>query len=94
MASSAIVDDEATIIGRAIRPDDGDWPADVANAMLRITVAPKDVTRMNELAELARRGELSSDEEMEIENYRRAGRLVEMFKAKARLSLVRAGKLT
>jgi hypothetical protein len=74
MTTALTIADEATIIGRAIRPDDGDWSADIANAILRINLARKDVDRMNELAELARKGELSSDEELEIENYRRAGR--------------------
>ena len=47
---------------------------------------------MNELATRSRDGELSADEQIEIESYRQACRLIDLMKAKARLSLKRAGQ--
>lgn len=42
---------------------------------------------MDELATKARAGELSADDEIEIDNYRQVGCLIELMKSKARLFL-------
>jgi uncharacterized protein YnzC (UPF0291/DUF896 family) len=47
---------------------------------------------MNELASKSREGSLSADEQLEIESYRQACRLLDLMKAKARLSLKNAGE--
>ena len=39
---------------------------------------------MDELAAKARAGELTADEEIEIENYRQVGCLIELLKSKSR----------
>ena len=59
---------------------------EVAKFILEIELAAEDRQRLDELAEKARQGTLSGDEEAEIEEYRRAGRVVEMLKLRARLS--------
>lgn len=42
---------------------------------------------MDELAEKSRAGELTADDEIEIDNYRQAGCLVELLKSEPRMSL-------
>jgi hypothetical protein len=91
MVSAIKPTDEVIILSRAIRPDSGDWPVEIANGIMSITLAEDDRNRMNELGRHATAGELSPDEEIEIEKYRRATRVIELLKAKARVSLVRSG---
>lgn len=59
---------------------------EVVDFILQMDLAPQDRLRLNYLAEKAREGSLTSVEEMEIEEYRRAGRVVEAFRLKARLA--------
>ena len=47
---------------------------------------------MDELAAKARAGELSADEEVEIENYRQVACLIELMKSKARPFLRGSGR--
>jgi len=47
---------------------------------------------MNELAAKSREGPLSADEQLEIESYRQACRLLDLMKVKARLSLKKTGE--
>jgi len=46
---------------------------------------------MNELAEKAREGALSSGEDRELENYRHVGHLLALLRSKARISLNATG---
>ena len=78
---------EAAIVRRAIPQDQNAWTPDVARGMLSLQFAESDSQRMDELAEKARNGELNEEEELEIESYRQAGRLLELLKANARVCL-------
>lgn len=89
--SSITANNEAAILGRAIDPTNGNWSASVAEGILAIGLSQTDRERMNELAAKARDGHLDAEEEIEIESYRQATRLLELMKAKARASLKRAG---
>jgi len=90
--SSAPRNDEASILSRAIAPDSGTWAPGVAHGILSLTLSSSDRERMNELAAKARDGSLGTDELLEIESYRQACRLLDLMKAKARLSLKQAGE--
>jgi len=90
--SSSPRNDEASILSRAIDPDSGGWAPSVAQGILALTLSPPDRERMNELAAKSREGSLGSDEQLEIESYRQACRLLDLMKAKARLSLKQAGE--
>ena len=79
--------DEVTILSRAIQADNGNWPAEVARGILSIALSPADRDRMSDLATQSAAGRLSPDEELEIESYRQATRLLELLKAKARSAL-------
>jgi hypothetical protein len=90
--SSSPRNDEASILSRAIDPDSGGWAPGVAQGILQLTLSAPDRERMNELAAKSREGALGSDEQLEIESYRQACRLLDLMKAKARLSLKQAGE--
>ena len=78
---------EAAIFSRVVSPDNANLSPDAANSLLQITFPEADRERMNILAEKARQGTLCADEASELENYSRVGRLLEVLKSKARLSL-------
>jgi len=77
---------EAAILRRVIRPEQAGWAPEAARAILAMTFPPVDMERMRVLTEKAKKGEVSADEEKELENYRHVGRLLEVMKSKARLS--------
>lgn len=60
---------------------------DAARAILEFRFAQEDVDRMNELAALARAGELSAEQRAEAENYSRLGLILAILKSKARRAL-------
>ena len=89
---SAIVENsEAAIWNRVVDPDAADLSRAAAESLLRIHLRDDDRQRVNELAEKARQGTLTSAEEAELENYRHVARLLELLKSKARQSLNRFG---
>jgi hypothetical protein len=67
------------------------WSPDTARGILSIKLSAADRERMSELAVKIREQALTPDEEIEIESYRQVTRLLELMKAKARVSLKRAG---
>ena len=90
--SSSPRNDEASILSRAIDPDGGTWTPAVAQGILSLALSAPDRERMNELAARSRDGSLGADEQLEIESYRQACRLLDLMKAKARVSLKQAGE--
>lgn len=84
--------DEAGILGRAIAPESGAWSPSIAQGILSLALSPTDRERMNELAAKSSAGTLNTDEQLEIESYRQACRLLDLMKAKARLSLKQAAE--
>lgn len=88
---SAIESHEAEILRRVVDPQRAGWTPETANAILALTLPQGDAERVNELAEKACAGELSAIEERELEDYRQVGRLIELMKSRARLSLKDAG---
>lgn len=88
-AATETVPSEADILSRVIHPDRGTWSKEAAESILAFDFPPADVERMDALAAKAREGSLSADEAAELENYRRAGRSLELLQSKARLSLKR-----
>jgi hypothetical protein len=85
--TDVVQNSEAAIFSRVVSPDNANLSADAANSILQITFPAGDRERMNVLAEKARYGTLSAEEACELDNYSRVGRLLEVLKSKARLSL-------
>jgi len=83
-----IENSQVEIFGRALDCHASDLSADVASFILSLDLAEKDECRMDELAEHARQGQLTAAEEIELEEFRRCGRLIEILKLKARQALL------
>ena len=80
---------ETAIWERLIRPRRNDLPPSAARALLKMEFDPSDKKRMNVLARKAQAGTLSTTEEGQLENYRKAGYLLDLIRSKARRSLLR-----
>jgi len=81
---------EAEIFGRIFEPEKPNLSAAAARSILRLDFRPDDRRRMNALAEKARKGALSSDEDQELNDYIRVGQLLAIMQSKARQSLKKA----
>ena len=79
--------DEAAILSRALAPENATLSPQAAHSILAIELSDDDKTELRRLADLARDGSLSESEEAELESYRHVGRLLELMKSKARISL-------
>lgn len=79
---------EAAIWTRVIHPN-GELSPTVARALLKLEFNAQDRQRMSELAEKARHGDLTTDEQFEIENFERVGSLLAILKSKSRKLLKR-----
>jgi hypothetical protein len=78
---------EAAILGRLIRPDNGDLRAEAAEALLAIRFDSHELDRMHELAVKNQEDRLSPKEKAELESYRRVSFLLDLMHSKARCSL-------
>lgn len=85
-----VVNSEAAIFARILDPDRPSLSPDAARSILALDFTPEDRDRMNALADKARQGALTTDEDEEINNYIRAGHLLTLMQSKARISLKRA----
>jgi hypothetical protein len=68
-------------------PDKRKLPPQAAREILGLDFSDADKARMHHLAAKARAGTLTSDEQVEIDNYERAGHLLNLLQSKARRSL-------
>ena len=78
---------QTAILGRAIKPEDASWSEAAARSILDIKLSPEDNQRRDFLAERAREGKLTAEEHKELDEYRHVGRILELMKAKAKVSL-------
>jgi hypothetical protein len=78
---------DTAILARAIDPSQGNLTEAAARSILDIHLTDSDCKRRDELADKARQGTLSPEDLSELDNYRHVGRILEMMKAKARVSL-------
>jgi hypothetical protein len=75
---------QAAILERMLDPRKNRWSAAAAEAILMMNFHAKDVRRMDHLLGKAKAGDLSGEEEIELENYRNVGRFLELMKSRAR----------
>lgn len=85
--STATTNSLTEIIGRSFELRADQMSPDVAQFFLSIELADEDKNRLNALAEKARQGALTEEEQAELEEYRCGGRIVELMKLKARIAL-------
>jgi hypothetical protein len=77
---------EAAILARLIQSRT-EMDSHVARYLLSLAFEPEDVERMNLLAARARDGDISSEEETELDSYLHVGNLLTIMQSKARVYL-------
>ncbi len=82
---------EAAIVGRLMKPDQGDFSSEPPREILSLQLGDEDQAQMRELSRKAQEGTLTASEQAEVENYRRVGYWLGILWSRARLSLKRAG---
>jgi hypothetical protein len=78
---------EAEILSAVVADSEGDLPVEAARSLLALRFRGPAIARMEELASRNGRGELSPQEQAELEKYLRVGQFLNLVQAKARLSL-------
>jgi hypothetical protein len=86
---AAAPDIESTILSRVIAPDEGTLSVEGASALLSLKFSEEDQQRMRELAEKARRGELTGEDAAWTTAYERVGSLLGLLQSKARQTIKR-----
>jgi hypothetical protein len=89
MSSARAATAEAAILNRLVKPD---LPLEVAQALLQLDLDKQDRDRMHQLAVKNQEGELTRDEQEELDCYRRVGYFVDLMRSKARLVLKKHGR--
>jgi hypothetical protein len=74
---------EAAIWARVINPS-GQLTPSVARAILKLEFSADDQARMHELAGKAQEGELTPEEQFEIDNFERVGNMLAILKSQSR----------
>jgi hypothetical protein len=78
---------EAEIFSRVFEPEKPNLSPAAARSILQLDFNAADRERMNALAEKARHGRLSPDEDQELNEFIRVGHLLAIMQSKARQSL-------
>lgn len=78
---------EVAIFGRVLEPDQATLDPAAARAILNLDFKQTDKDRMSALLAKAKKGSLTADEQVEIDNYERVGHMLSLMKSKARSSL-------
>ena len=80
---------EAAILTRVLRAQRNDLSPEAAKALLKLSFTEHDRERKHELAVKNQDGALTRAERVELDGYRRVGRLLDLLAAFARRSLAR-----
>ena len=75
---------EAAILARLIQSRT-EMDSHIARYLLSLDFEPEEVDRMNLLAERAREGGLSADEELELDSYLHVGNLLTIMQSRSRV---------
>lgn len=87
VSKTAAATSEMAILSRVIDPNNGSLSIAAARAWLQLDFTEYDRTRLHYLALKAQEDTLTPDEQTELDNYRRVGRLLDLMRSKARRSL-------
>jgi hypothetical protein len=91
-SQTAAPNTEAAILARLIQLGQKELSRGAAEYLLSIRFDDRDTDRMNKLSELARRGQLTSEEQAELDSYIHVGNLIATMQSKARRALQRAAQ--
>ncbi len=78
---------EGAIWGRIVDPETGDLAREAAQTFMQLDFNPADRRRMEELADKASAGALTTAERRDAETYNRVAHLLALLQSKARQSL-------
>ncbi len=78
---------ETAIFERIVLPMDPEKSRQAARSLPALGFSQDDTARMHALAEKAKQGTLSTDEQQEIDNYERVGHYLAILQSKVRLAL-------
>jgi hypothetical protein len=81
---------EAAILNRVFLPVAGGWSPAAAEAIMSLRFADDDRERMLQLLERSQSDEATAEEHVELEHYRHVGKMLELMKSRARVSLKNA----
>lgn len=87
MQQAHVETSEVAILGRVIEPEKPTLSPEAAQAILAFDFSLKDKDRMRVLSAKAQTGTLSRREQTEMNNYERAGHVINIMQSKARKSL-------
>ncbi len=90
MATESLPNTEITILSRIIDPNDASLSPEAAKSILALDFPERDHQRMSSLVEKNATGELTAEEQAELESYNNVGHLLALWQSKARVSLKRA----
>lgn len=85
--STLTTNNEAEILSRVIAPEKSNLLPETSKMILAFDFTQQDRERMNQLADKARRGTLTVEEQAEIDCYERVGHFLSLLQSKARMSL-------
>ncbi len=91
-SQTAAPNTEAAILARLIQLGQKELSRGAAEYLLSIHFDDRDTNRMNELSELARQGQLTSEEQAELDSYIHVGNLIATMQSQARHALHRAAQ--
>ena len=83
-SQAATPNSEAAILARLIESQDQRLAPEVARYLLSFAFQPRDIERMNQLAERAQTGKLNADERAELGSYLHVSNLLAVMQSKAR----------
>jgi hypothetical protein len=75
---------EAAILARLIQAHERELGPEAARYLLALGFQPADMERMNDLAQLAQRGEIAEHERQELESYLHVSNLLAVMQSEAR----------
>jgi hypothetical protein len=78
---------EVAIPGRVLEPDKATLDVAAAKAILNFAFRQADKDRMRELLAKAKKGTLTAEEQIEIDDYERVGPMQSLMKSKTRRSI-------
>jgi hypothetical protein len=87
VSTVAVPDSDAAIWERLIQSREGNLPPEVARFFLSLEFSERDLNQMHALATKNQEGSLSDEERAQLRAYRRVGLQLDLFQAKARLTL-------
>ena len=88
MTTTAITGtNQAEIFRRVLELQSAAMTPEVAQFFLQLELPEEDRTKLDDLAAKARQGALSPTDQVDLDEFRRLGRLVELMKLKARKAL-------